>query len=57
MRAKLPLFFSGNDLGASSLLMAPSTHCSLQSSGDKIGNYFWGPFLAPPPYSYVCDLW
>ena len=40
MRAKLPLFFSGNGLGASSLLMVPSTHYSLQSSDDKVGNYF-----------------
>lgn len=40
MRAKLPLFFSGNELDASFLLMAPSTHHSLQSSDDEIGNYF-----------------
>ena len=40
MKKKLPLFFSGNDLDASSRLMAPSTHHSLQSGDDETGNYF-----------------
>ena len=39
-KKKLPLFFSGNDLDASSRLMAPSTHHSLQSGDDETGNYF-----------------